>query len=177
VERALQKYRGYRYYAWELRDGKLDIFEHPVNLAREKKYEGKYLIQTDQTAVTPAEAVAHYKDLNEVERGFRSLKDPLGMRPIWHHADRRVKAHIFVAALAFLLERMLERALRDAGVNLSAQAAWESLKTIRHARFRVDGQLRSGTTPGSSRARQVLTALQLSDHRPPSPPPGSETTM
>ena len=60
--RALQKYRGYRYYAWALRDGKLDIFEHPVNLRREKKYEGKYLIQTDQAAVTPAEAVARYKD-------------------------------------------------------------------------------------------------------------------
>ena len=88
-----------------------------------------------------------------------------------------MKAHIFVAALAFLIERMLERALRDAGVNLSAQAAWESLKTIRHARFRVDGQLRSGTTPDSSCARQVLTAFQLSDHRPPSPPPGSETRM
>ena len=58
--------------------------------AREKTYEGKYLIQTDQIEVTPAEAVSHYKDLNEVESGFRSLKDPLGMLPIWHHADRRV---------------------------------------------------------------------------------------
>jgi len=177
VERALQKHRGYRYYAWELKDGKLKIFEHPVNLPREKKYEGKYLIQTDQAEVTPEEGVSHYKDLNEVERGFRSLKDPLGMRPIWHHADRRVKSHIFVAALSFLIERMLERALRDAGVNLSAQAALESLKTIRHVRFRVDGQLRSGTTPGSSRARRVLKALKLSDRRPPPPPPGSETTM
>jgi len=99
------------------------------------------------------------------------------MRPIWHHADRRVKAHIFVAALAFLFERMLERALRDAGVDLSAQSAFESLKTIRHVQFRVDGQLRSGTTPGSSRARQVLAALKLSDHRPPAAPADAETTM
>ena len=43
--------------------------------------------------------------------------------------------------------------------------------------FRVDGKLRSGTTPGSSRARQVLKALKLSDHRPPTPPPHAETTM
>jgi transposase len=177
VERALQKHRGYRYYAWELKEGKLEIFDHPVNLAREKKYEGKYLIQTDQPDMTPKEAVAHYKELNEVERGFRSLKDPLGMRPIWHHAQRRVKAHIFVAALSFLIERMLERALRKAGVSLSAQSALESLKTIRHVQFRVDGQLRSGTTPGSTRARQVLKTLKLSDQRPPKPPAGQETTM
>jgi transposase len=176
VERALQRNHGYRYYAWELKQDRLEIFEHPVNLPREKKYEGKYLIQTDQANITPQEAVAHYKDLSEVERGFRSLKDPLGMRPIWHHVARRVKAHIFVAALAFLIERMLERTLKDADLALSAQSALEALKTIRHVQFRVNGKLHSGITPGSSHARQVLKALKLPDHRPPTPPEGHETT-
>jgi hypothetical protein len=88
-----------------------------------------------------------------------------------------VRAHIFVAALAFLMDRMLERALRDAGVALSAEAAWSALQTVRQVSFRVPGQLRSGVTPGSSRARQVLKALQLSDARPPTPPKGEETTM
>ena len=175
VERALQKNHGYRYYAWELKDGKLKFFDHPVNLPREKKYEGKYLIQTDQTDMTAEDGVAYYKELNEVERGFRSLKDPLGMRPIWHHKARRVKAHIFVAALSFLIERMLERALKDADMSLSAQSALQAMKTIRHVQFRVDGKLRSGVTPGSSRARQVLKVLKLTDHRPP--PPGDETIM
>jgi len=177
VERALRKCHGHRYYGWELKEGQLNIFEHPVNLPREKKYEGKYLIQTDQTDMTPQEAVAYYKDLNDVERAFRSLKDPLGMRPIWHHAVRRVKAHIFIAALSFLMERMLERALKDARVPLSAQSALEALKTIRHVEFRVDGQWRSGVTPGSTRAREVLKALKLTDHRPPPRPQGDETIM
>jgi transposase len=176
AERALQRNHGYRYYAWELKDGHLDIFEHPVNLPREKKYEGKYLIQTDQADITPQEAVQYYKDLNEVERAFRSLKDPLGMRPIWHHVARRVKAHIFVAALAFLIERMLERTLKDAGVPLSAQAALEALKTVRHVQFRVNGKDYGGVTPGSARARQVLKSLKLTNHRPPTPPEDDQTT-
>jgi transposase len=177
VERVIQKNHGYRYYAWQLRDGRLQIFEHPVNLARERKYEGKYLIQTDQAHMTAQDAVAHYKELNEVERGFRSLKDPLEMRPIWHHQERRVQAHIFVAALSFLVERMLERTLKDAGVALSAQSALHALKTVRYVQFRVQGELRTGVTPGSARARQVLKALELTDHRPPIPPQGEETTM
>ena len=177
VERVLQRNHGYRYYAWELKDGQLRFFEHPVNLPRETKYEGKYLIQTDQATMTPQDGVAHYKELNDVERGFRSLKDPIGMRPIWHRAERRVRAHIFVAALAFLLDRMLERALREAKVNLSSSTAWRALETIRHVSFRVDGELRTGVTPGSSQARQVLRALKLSDLRPPTPPKGQETTM
>lgn len=176
VERVLQKNHGYRYYAWKLQDDRLEIVEHPVNLPREKKYEGKYLIQTDQTDITPQDAVQFYKDLNEVERGFRSLKDPLGMRPIWHHTTRRVEAHIFVVALAFLIERMLERALKDAGVALSPQSALEALKTIRHVEFRIDDKVHSGVTPGSSRARQVLKALKLSDSAPPTSPEGEKTT-
>jgi transposase len=177
VERVLQRHHGHRYYDWSLEDGCFRYFEHPVNLPREKKYEGKYLIQTDQADLKPEEAVAQYKELNEVERGFHALKDPIGMRPIWHRVERRVRAHIFVAALAFLIERMLERALKDAGVPLSAQAALKALETLRQVTFRVQGQLRTGVTPGSARARQVLKALDLSDTRPPAPPKGEETTM
>jgi transposase len=177
VERVLQRSHGYRYYAWEIKEGQLHYFEHPLNLPREKKYEGKYLIQTDQTEITPQEAVAYYKELNEVERAFRSLKDPIGMRPIWHRTERRVRAHIFIAALSFLLDRMLERALKDANVDLSSASAWKALATIRHVTFRIEGQMRTGVTPGNAHARQVLRVLKLSDLRPPTPPADDPTTM
>jgi transposase len=177
AQRILSRHHGHRYYAWQLVAGRFEFTEHPVNLPREKKYEGKYLIQTDQAAMTPLEAVAEYKELNEVERGFRSLKDPLGMRPIWHHHERRVRAHIFVAALAFLMERMLERALKDAGVPLSAQAALTALQTIRQVRFQVNGEERTGVTPGSPHARQVLRALDIAELRPPTPPAGTPATV
>jgi transposase len=178
AQRVLSQNHGHRYYTWQLtKEGQFHFDEHPVNLPREKKYEGKYLIQTDQTDMTPQDGVAHYKELNEVERGFRSLKDPIGMRPIWHTNERRVRAHIFVAALAFLIERMLERALQDAGVPLSAQAALMALQTIRHVRMQVDAEERTGVTPGSDRARQVLKALKITDRRPPTPSEGPQTTM
>jgi transposase len=177
AQRVLSRYHGHRYYTWQLMAGQFQYVEHPVHLPREKKYEGKYLIQTDQPDLTAQAAVAHYKELNEVERGFRSLKDPIGMRPIWHHHERRVRAHIFVAALSFLMERMLERALKDAGVPLSAQAALIALQTIRQVRFQVDGQERTGVTPGSQRARQVLRALRITEFRPPTPPEGTSATV
>lgn len=177
AQRVLSRNHGHRYYEWRLVAGEFQFVEHPVNLAREKKYEGKYLIQTDRTDLTAQDAVAHYKELNEVERGFRSLKDPIGMRPIWHTNERRVRAHIFVAALAFLIERMLERALKDAGVALSAQAALVALQTIRHVHFQAGDEEHTGITPGSSRARQVLKALKIQELRPPTPSAGPKTTM
>ena len=177
VERVLQRNHGYRYYAWDLKDGQLTFFEHPVHLPQEKKYEGKYLIQTDQADIEPIEAVQQYKQLNDVERGFRSLKDPISMRPIHHRTEPRVRAHVFVAALAFLLERLLEQHLKAAGTRLSPADALSALATIRHVTFRVQDEQRIGVTPGSSRARQVLKALKLTHLRPPTPPPGDETTM
>ena len=74
VERVLQRHHGFRYYDWELKYCQLRFFEHPINLPRKTKYEGKYLIQTDQTNFTAQDAVAHYKQLGEVEPGFRTLK-------------------------------------------------------------------------------------------------------
>jgi transposase len=177
AERALQRHHGYRYYGWKLTEGRVEIFEHPVHLRREKQYEGTYLIQTDQTDMTAVEAVTAYKQLNDVERGFRSLKDPIGMRPIYHHVENRVRAHIFVAALAFLLERFLDRRLHEAGVRLSPAEAWSALATVRQVTFRVGRERRTGVTTGSSRARQVLKALKLTALRPPSPAKGPKTTM
>jgi transposase len=176
AERALRRHHGYRYYGWKLTDGRLEIFEHPVHLPREKQYEGKYLIQTDEQDMTAVEAVAAYKQLNEVECGFRSLKDPIRMRPLYHQSEPRVKAHIFVAALAFLVERMLAHRLKASGSSLSVSDAWSALATIRCATLRVGSEHRTGVTPGSSRARQVLKALKLRSLRPPDPPKGVRTT-
>jgi hypothetical protein len=155
----------------------LQITEHPVRLAQEKKHEGKYLLQTDQTEITPSEAVQQYKQLSEVERAFRNLKDPLSLRPIRHRTNHRVRGHIFVAALAFLLNRLLERRLKATQTNLSTEDAWSALETIRHVTFRVQGEHRIGITPGSARARKVLEALGLTDLRPPAPATAGAATM
>jgi transposase len=171
AERALRAHRGYRYYAWRLRDGAFEFFEHPVQLEREKRLEGKYVVATSEKEFTAQDAVAMYKELTEVERSFRNLKDVLAMRPIHHRIEPRVKAHIFVAALALLVQRLLERRLASAGVDLSAERAMETLQTIRHVTFRIDGQTRSGISAASPQAHQVLRALGVRRLRPPDPPP------
>ena len=68
-----------------------------------------------------------YKDLSDVERGFRQLKDVLAMRPIYHQIETQVKAHIVVAALALLVQRLLARRLEEAGIDFSADRAIDAL--------------------------------------------------
>ena len=131
-------------------------------------------IMTGEKGLSVLDAVALYKELTDVESGFRQLKDVLSMRPIYHQIELRVKAHIFVAALAFLVQRLLGRRLKEAGVDLSPEA----LSTVRLVTFRLEGQPeRRGVTGGCPDARLVLKALQLVDQRPPAPPEGEETVM
>lgn len=177
VERAMKKGHGHRYWDWKLEHGKLKIFEHEKHLAAEKKYEGKYLIQTDQLDLSARDAVERYKQLDEVERAFRSLKNLLGLRPIFHKSNRRTFAHIFVAALAFLTERLLSVHLKQAGSGLSTNDALKALETIRHVSLELNGGIKTGVTPGNARAREVLNALNITDIRPPTPRLGAETKM
>jgi transposase len=117
----LSRDHGHRYYDWELKEGAFRFFEHPTRLPREVAYEGKYVIQTEEKNLSAVEAVEIHKELSEVERAFRNLKDGIEMRPIYRQTDERVQAHIFVAALAFLLHRPLEKKLKAAGLGLSAR--------------------------------------------------------
>lgn len=163
VSRILSRHHGQRYFGWKLtKKGEFEFFEHPLHLERERKLEGKYLIQTEERDLDALEAVKRYKELSEVERGFRSLKDVLEMRPIYHQRESRVRAHIFVAVLAFLLERVLESKLKARGVNLSVEEALEALNTVNVVEFDMGERKKTGVTPGSARAKQALSALGMS---------------
>ena len=178
VERILQKHHGYRYFDWKLSGGALEFSESAARLGREKKIEGKSVITTSEKDLSILDAVATYKELADVESGFRQLKDVMAMRPIDHQIEPRVRAHIFVAALALLVQRLLVRRLKESGVDLSPTRAMQALSTVRLVTFRWEGQPeRRGVTGGCPDARRVLKALKLGDQRPPAPPRGDATVM
>jgi transposase len=164
--RILGRNHGSRYYGWSLEQGVFRYFEHPVHLSPEKALEGKYVIQTEEVGLSAVQAVEAYKDLSQVERSFRELKDLVEMRPIYHHRPNRVRAHIFIAALAFLLARALEKKLKAAAVPMSSAQALEALRTMHVVDIRVGAEIRRGVTAGNHQARQILAALGIGDREP-----------
>ena len=173
----LRRNHGHRYFDWELRQGRFRFFDHPVNLAREKALEGKYVIQTEERNLSALEAVAAYKELNEVERGFSHLKSLLELRPVYHRKDARVQAHVFVAALALLLDRALEKNLHLAGSSLSTPFAWQALEMVRCVEVALGERRKICVTRGNQHVNEVLRALGIAELDPPSPPEGRETLM
>jgi transposase len=93
------------------------------------------------------------------------------MRPIYHRTDGRAQAHIFVAALAFLLHRAIEKKLKAAPLDLSAAEALTALKSVRLVDIALgDGTTKRSVTHGSQRAATVLRAPGLIELDPPTPP-------
>jgi len=135
------------------------------------------VIQTEEPDLTPLQAVAAYKQLNEVERAFGHLKHLVELRPVYHQKDERVRAHVFVAALALLLDRALEKELQAAGSSLSSPAAWQALETIRCVEVNLGAGHKLCVTRGSQHAAAVLRTLGITELDPPRAAPGQEYIM
>jgi transposase len=169
---------GHRYYDWCYENGAFRFFEHPVHFTREQAYEGKYVIQTEEPTLSAVDAVRLYKELSDVERAFADLKDVLDMRPIYHQTDDRVQAHIYVAALAFLILRAIDKKLKAARIDLSATEALTALKSVRVVDIDLgDGTSKRSVTRGTQRAAAVLRALGITDLDPPTPPQQGESLL
>ncbi len=93
-------------YLKELKSGKLSI--NKARVREEQKLDGKYLLSTSDDSLSAKDVVLGYKQLMEVERAFRTLKSTLGLRPVYHKKDDRIRSHVLICWLALLLVRIAE---------------------------------------------------------------------
>ena len=76
----------------------------------EENLDGKYLLRTSDPAMTAEDIALGYKQLLEVERGWRDLKQVIDLRPVYHRKEERIRAHVILCWLALLLARVAENA-------------------------------------------------------------------
>jgi len=74
----------------------------------EAHLDGERLLRTDDLTVTCEDLAAAYKQLTAVERGWRDMKGSLALRPVFHHREDRIRAHVQLCWLALLLIRVAE---------------------------------------------------------------------
>ena len=74
----------------------------------EENLDGKYLLRSADPDMTAEDIAAGYKQLLEVERGWRDMKSVLDLRPVYHRLEERIRAHVILCWLALLLVRVAE---------------------------------------------------------------------
>ena len=125
-------------------------------LRREQHLDGKWLLRTSDLTLTPDDLAAAYKQLTHIERGWRDMKGALGLRPVFHHREDRIRAHVQLCWLALLLTRVVENATGDTWRNARHELDRMALVTLATDHGRV--AQRSTLTAGH---KNIFTALGL----------------
>jgi transposase len=114
VGKVIQRYKMAKHFLLEIGDGEFRWQRNEESIQREAALDGIYVLRTSVPAekLSAADTVRRYKSLSQVERLFRSLKSiDLRVRPIRHHREERVRAHILLCMLAYYVEWHMRRAL------------------------------------------------------------------
>ncbi len=153
----------------DVADGRFVYDYHHEQLAYDEQLAGHYVLATslDSRVADAAEVLACYRALQSVEQRFRVLKSSLGLRPIRHFTENRVRGHIAICVLAAVIEsligkRLIEADLRDPDLpdqHLTTERAFEQLDRIRQVTFTAGEQTITAITRRTGLQQQILAAL------------------
>lgn len=143
-----------------------------LRLARRR--EGRYLLRANLTDRDPAELWNFYIRLTEIEAAFKTLKDDLDLRPIYHQLEHRIEAHIFLSFLAYCLHVTLRARLKPHAPGLTSRAVLDKFAAIQMLDVHfptTDGRtlILSRYTQPDMDQKLLLEKLQL--QLPDQPPP------
>jgi hypothetical protein len=109
----------YGKYVRETKRGLLRVDRAAV--AEAARYDGKWVVTSNDDTLTAEDLALGYKQLMRVEQCWRQLKSGLRMRPVFHYRPWRIQAHVTIAMLALLVERIAEIRTGDTWRNLADQ--------------------------------------------------------
>ena len=89
-----------------------DIKRRDDKIADAERLDGKYALMSTRTTMSAKETISAYYDKDGIEKAFCCIKQPIVLRSIRHWLDGRVKAHIFICYLSYLLMKTLEHMLK-----------------------------------------------------------------
>jgi hypothetical protein len=114
VGKVIGRYKMGKHFILAIGEGTFSYKRNEVKIGQEEVLDGIYVVRTSEPAdrLCAEDTVRSYKNLAHVERAFRSLKGiDLLIRPIWHHTEDHVRAHIFICMLAYYVEWHMRKAL------------------------------------------------------------------
>ena len=116
VGRLFERKRVEKFFSWDVDErGGLTWSTKNEEIKKEEQLDGCYVIRTEvpKSKMNKNEVVQSYRQLQTVEQAFKNMKTVmLEMRPMFHKRDDRLKAHIFIVALAYYIQWSAMQRLR-----------------------------------------------------------------
>ena len=110
----------------------IDFKRRDDKIADAERLDGKHALMSTRTTMSAKEIISAYYNKDGIEKAFCCIKQPIGLRPIRHWLDGRVKAHIFICYLSYLLMKTLEHMLKKGGLKMNAENALKQLGKVKY---------------------------------------------
>ncbi|MFZ5986515.1 MAG: IS1634 family transposase [Bacillota bacterium] len=119
-----------------------------------RRLDGITCFITNDETIPQAEVIQRYRAKNKIEEVFREMKSQLALRPIHLTRPERVKAHVSICILAYLLVNTMEAILKKAGHSISPIDVLEQVQSCQLNQVGIKG------TPGYS-----LTVTEMTEEQ------------
>lgn len=129
-----------------------------AKVREEERPDGKYLVRTSDDTLSAEDVALGYRQLAEVEDAFRTMKQRLELRPVYHRLEQRIRAHVLLCWLGLLLIRIAE--VRTGKTWREIRAAMQRMHLGRFVGANGEVWQRTETT---GEQKQILSALGISE--------------
>ncbi|WP_299161436.1 IS1634 family transposase [Accumulibacter sp.] len=142
-----------------------EVFTYEIDqraLNRARMMDGKLILVSNMPDHTPAEIVARYKALADIERGFRVLKSEIEIAPVFHRLPNRIRAHALICFLALVLYRVLRLRLKAKDSQHSPERALEIARRIQFHQITLhQRQSASGLSAMTPQQKELFATVEL----------------
>jgi transposase len=147
--------RRFKRYLRVTKAGKICIDKKAIKEAA--RYDGKWVIETNDDTISLEDAALGYKSLMVIERCFRSLKcTQIKMMPMYHWVSRRIEAHVKICVMALMIERIAELECKLPWAQI--REALDELQVTEFFNLKYRVLMRNEVT---SKTRKILNLLKI----------------
>lgn len=169
VERYLHNRRTHKYFTYGFtKEGTFEFHDNLRAIDHAQRKDGICMLVTNSPTLTMDEIALGYRTLSEVEHAFKEIKNFLRIRPIYHYKELRVRGHVFICVLAYLLEKVIEKKLKGSQNPLSPQKALQMLVPIHLVNCTIMGKPLHRVTKITRKQHEIYNTLG-SDKIPKTP--------
>jgi Transposase DDE domain len=130
-------------------------------VAEAQLFDGKLALLTNAPDMGPADAVARYRTLADIERGFRVLKSDIEIAPVHHRLPDRIRAHALICFLALVLYRVMRMRLKAKGHSASPRTALDMLARIQKHTAHTGSRALHGISRTTPQQLELFDAMNL----------------
>ncbi len=130
-------------------------------IREDERFDGYYTVITNCPSLQGKDVLEAYHSLWKIEDAFRILKSHIEARPIFHWTPKRIKGHIVLCFIAFLIERTLELELKQNNIEYSPQKIRDALNDLQFSEIEIEGQTFYLRSPVEGLANDILRTLRI----------------